>query len=142
VFSEDVFEHIPSATLARLIARIASWLRPNGLALIRPNVFTGILGGHLLELSEASVKMSRFARLSDPWEHLRGRRFRPNTYLNEMTRAEYRALFRNSFHILEERVRQPNLGRAYLSPAARSDLADWTDDELFSNQTLFVLAPR
>jgi hypothetical protein len=142
VFSEDVFEHIERPTLTRLITRIASWLRPTGVALIRPNVFTGITGGHLVEWSQASMRSARRDRQSDAWEHLRRRRFLPNTYLNEMTRAEYRELFRTAFYVVEERVRCPQLGREHLTHAIRSELASWSDDELFSNQTLFVLRPR
>jgi hypothetical protein len=142
VFSEDVFEHIRRDTLMHVVPRIASWLGPRGLALIRPNVFTGIIGGHLVEWSVGSMRHAPRRRRSEPWEHLRKRRFQPNTELNEMTRAEYRQLFQSSFDILEERVRWPHLGREYLSEEARRDLALWSDDELFSNQTLFVLRPR
>jgi hypothetical protein len=143
IFSEDVFEHIERVTLDRLVPRMAEWLRPHGLALIRPNVFTGIVGGHLLEwrsLERGEEPLDQ--RRSNPWEHLRRRRFAPNTYLNEMTRAEYRELFGRSFEILEERVTQPDLGREYLDEGTRRDLSGWSEDELFSNQTLFVLRPR
>jgi hypothetical protein len=78
----------------------------------------------------------------EPWDHLRQRRFKPNTYLNELTRAEYRDLFGVRFDILKERVTQPDLGREYLDARAQAELADWPKEELFSNQTLFVLRPR
>lgn len=142
VFSEDVFEHIEQETLKRLVPRMAQWLRPGGLALIRPNIFTGIVGGHLLEWSRASMQRPPAQRSSEPWEHLRKRRFAPNTSLNEMTRSQYRELFARSFEILEERVSQPDLGRDYLDADAARDLASWSEDELFSNQTLFVLRPH
>jgi hypothetical protein len=142
VFSEDVFEHIEPATLERLMARLADWLRPEGLVLIRPNVFTGIVGGHLLEWSRASMRQPPARRRSEPWEHLRKRRFAPNTYLNELTRSQYRELFGKSFEIVEERVTNPDLGREYLDDDVRRDLSSWSEDELFSNQTLFVLRPR
>lgn len=142
VFSEDVFEHIEPATLKRLTPRLAEWLRPEGVALIRPNVFTGIIGGHLLEWSRASMRQPPARRRSEPWEHLRKRRFAPNTYLNELTRDQYREVFGESFEIVEERVTSPDLGREYLDDQARSDLGSWSDEELFSNQTLFVLRPR
>ena len=51
VCSEDVFEHIRLSSLERLVPRMAAWLAPHGIALIRPNVFTGITGGHLVEWS-------------------------------------------------------------------------------------------
>lgn len=142
VFSEDVFEHVRRDGLERLVPRMATWLRPGGLALIRPNIFTGIVGGHLLEWSRASLSEGDRRRRSEPWEHLRKRRLAANTYLNEMTRAQYRELFERSFEILEEQVAQPDLGRGYLDERARADLVAWPDEELFSNQTLFVLRKR
>jgi hypothetical protein len=142
VISEDVFEHLERGTLERVVAAMAGWLRPGGLALIRPNVFTGITGGHLIEWSRRALRQPPPERQSEPWEHLRQRRFEPNTYLNELTRADYRAAFGTHFEILEERVTQPDLGREHLDAAARAELAEWPEDELFSNQTLFVLRPR
>lgn len=137
-----MFEHIGRDSLEELVQRMAAWLRPGGLALIRPNIFTGIVGGHLLEWSRASIGERDRRRRSEPWEHLRKRRLTANTYLNEMTRAQYRVLFERSFEILEEQVAQPDLGRDYLDESARADLASWADEELFSNQTLFVLRRR
>ena len=142
IYSEDVFEHIPLDSLRALSAKMAGWLKPAGLALIRPNVFTGIVGGHLAEWFPQVVDDRNRRRRSEPWEHLRQRRFRPNTYLNEITRAGYRELFAREFEILEERVRDPNLGRAYLAGETAEELASWSEDELFSNQTLFILRPR
>jgi SAM-dependent methyltransferase len=141
VFSEDVFEHIERGTLERLVPKVARWLRPGGLALIRPNIFTGIVGGHLLEWSRAAMRNPSSSRKSAPWEHLRAQRFEPNTYLNKLTRADYRELLWGSFEIVEERVAHPDLGREHLDEATRAELTDWPDEELFSNQTLFVLRP-
>jgi hypothetical protein len=59
-----------------------------------------------------------------------------------MTRVEYRELFGRSFTILEERVAQPDLGREHLTDDARAELAGWSHEELFSNQTLFVMTPK
>lgn len=142
VISEDVFEHLRCETLEKVLAEMARWLRPTGIALIRPNVFTGITGGHLIEWSRHALRQPPSKRRSEPWEHLRQRRFEANTYLNELTRAEYREIFAIHFEILEERVTQLDLGREYLDARAKAELADWPDDELFSNQTLFVLRPR
>lgn len=142
VISEDVFEHLQRDSISDVIAAMARWLRPTGIALIRPNIFTGITGGHLMEWSRAAMRQSRTRRKSEPWEHLRQRRFRANTYLNELTRADYRGLFRTHFKILEERVTQPNLGREHLDARVRAELAAWAEEELFSNQTLFVLRPH
>ena len=141
IYSEDVFEHIPVETLRRLVGRMAGWLKPSGAALIRPNVFTGIVGGHLAEWFPDVASDRRRRRRSEPWEHLRKRRFRPNTYLNQLSRSSYRELFRERFEILEERVRNPELGREYLTPEVAKELRQWPPEELFSNQTLFVLRP-
>lgn len=142
VISEDVFEHLRRDTLELVIGAMARWLKPTGIALIRPNVFTGITGGHLTEWSRQALREPPYERRSEPWEHLRRKRFPANTYLNELSRAGYRELFAEHFEIVEERVTQPDLGRAYFDARAQSALADWSEDELFSNQTLFVLRPR
>ncbi|HEY6781050.1 MAG TPA: methyltransferase domain-containing protein, partial [Thermoleophilaceae bacterium] len=135
IVSEDVFEHLERETLERVVARMADWLRPDGLALVRPNVFTGITGGHLIGWSRRSLRQPPPERQSEPWEHLRKRRYEANTYLNELTRAEYRELFGRHFEILAERVAQPDLGREHFDARAQAELADWPDEELFSNQT-------
>jgi hypothetical protein len=44
VISEDVFEHLQRDTVEQVVAAMARWLRPTGIALIRFNVFTGITG--------------------------------------------------------------------------------------------------
>jgi Methyltransferase domain len=142
VFSEDVFEHVPREALARLVPKMASWLSPSGLALIRPNVFTGITGGHLVEWYRHSFELPNVSRRSQPWEHLRQARWHANTYLNRLTRGEYRALFAEHFEILEETVRLPDLGREHLTPEVAAELSAYGPDELFSNQVLWVLRPR
>jgi SAM-dependent methyltransferase len=142
IVSEDVFEHVATGSLGRLVPAMARWLRPGGLALIRPNVFTGITGGHLVEWYRSSFERPGLVRRSEPWEHLRRRRFIANTHLNELTRSDYRSLFSTAFEILEERVRLPDLGREHLTPEVAADLSDWSEEELFSNQVLFVLRPQ
>lgn len=144
VVSEDVFEHMTPESIARTLAGIRRWLKPGALALIRPNVFTGISGGHLAEWSVESVRdRPEEPRRSAPWEHLRGRHFEPNTFLNELTLADYRRAFADGgFKILEERCRYPQLGASLLTPAVREELSEWPDEELLSNQTMFVLRPQ
>ena len=142
IFSEDVFEHIPPPSLKVLIPKMAQWLKPNGLALIRPNIFTGITGGHLAEWFPQALENKNMLRKSEPWEHLTKKRYRANTYLNQLSRSDYRNLFGSSFHILEERVKEPSLGREFLSPEVLVNLKGYTDEELFSNLTLFILKPK
>jgi hypothetical protein len=142
IYSENVFEHIGRDSLEKLVPKMARWLKPTGLALVRPDIFTGITGGHFVEWYPRSFARQTARRRSAPWEHLRKRRFRPNTSLNELTRADFRALFAEYFEILEEVVKLPDLGREFLVGEVASDLASYPDEELFSNQVLFVLRPR
>lgn len=142
IFSEDVFEHISETSLKLLLSKMERWLAPNGVALIRPTIFTGITGGHLVEWYGSSLGDPTRVRRSEPWEHLRKNRFRADTYLNEFTRADYRELFLQHFVIADEVVKVPNLGREFWSAEVAKDLADYPKEELFSNQVLFVLRHR
>ena len=143
IVSEDVFEHMTVESVESTVGLMRGWLKPGGLALVRPNVFPGISGGHLSEWNVESIFDSPDApRRSAPWEHLRARRYRPNTFLNELRREDYRRAFEaGGFEILEDRSRYPELGAQFLTPAIREELAEWPEEELFSNQTLFVLRP-
>ncbi len=142
VFSEEVFQSVEMPSLQRIVPAMATWLRPGGLALIRPNVFTGITGGLLQEWSRWSVANPPRTRQSEPWEHLRRNRFTPNTHANGITRGQYREIFAAHFELIEERVKAPDLGREHLTPELAAELAAWPEEELFSNCTLFVLRKR
>ena len=141
IYSFAVFEHIERSSLERLMQRAADWLNPKGLALIIPDVFTGLHGGHLLEWDADTLDFA-IERRSEPWEHLRQRRYHANTTLNEMTRSEYEALFSTHFDILE--VIDPPRGRAeaFLTPEIRAELSDYTDEDLLDENPLYVLRPR
>ncbi len=139
IYSEDVFEHIPEDSIRRLLPRLKRSLRPNGLCLIRPNIFTGITGGHLVDWFSMEAVNAKRQRRTEPWEHLRKRRFMSTGYLNELTRAQYRRLFSEQFQIVEERVRHPNLGRQYFTPEVKHELSKFGTEELFSNKVQFVL---
>lgn len=141
IYSEDVFEHIPREGLECIVPAMAHALRPGGLALIRPCVFTGITGGHDPEWYTHTLATPR-RRRSDPWEHLRRDRFPADTFLNRLTRADYRRLFAEHFEIMEERVALPDLGREFLTPSIRATLARYGEDELLSNNVLFLLTPK
>lgn len=141
IYSEDVFEHIPEKDLDAVVQLMAAQLGENGIAVISPMIFTGIAGGHSLEWYPHEAERE-FKRRSEPWEHLRGDRFPADTFLNRVPRAAYRAIFARSFDIVEETVLMPELGRRFLTSAVRRELADYTDDELFSNKVRFVLRIR
>jgi SAM-dependent methyltransferase len=141
IYSEDVFEHIPREDLSALLGWMASALRPNGIALIRPMVFTGICGGHHLEWFPHTHEL-QMSRRTEPWEHLRKGRFPANTYLNRLTRKDYVDVFEKHFRILENEAMQPNLGEQFMTSQIRAELSEYGDDELFSNSVRFVLEPK
>lgn len=141
IYSEDVFEHIPVDGLARMVSAMAKRLKPNGLAFIRPTVFTGITGGHTPEWFGHTLAEER-QRRSQPWEHLRGNRFTADTFLNRLRPADYRQLFKQHFEIVKEVVIHPGLGREFLTPEVRAELSDYSEDELLSNKILFLLRPK
>lgn len=141
IYSEDVFEHIPEKDLDAVVQHMAARLDENGIAVISPMIFTGIAGGHSLEWYPHMVEQES-KRRSEPWEHLRGDRFPADTFLNRVPRGAYRAIFARSFDIVEETVLMPELGRRFLTSVVRRELAEYTDDELFSNKVRFVLRRR
>ena len=101
-------------------------------------VFTGICGGHHLEWYEHTLDRDD-ARETEPWEHLRRDRLPANSYLNRLQRRDYRALFAAHFDILEETEKRPGLGKRFMTPEVRAELAAYPDEELYSNAVMFVL---
>lgn len=118
-----------------------SWLSSDGLALIVPDVYTGLHGGHLYEW-DAQTLQRTVRRRTEAWEHLRKRRYTANTTLNEMTRSEYCDLFAESFEILE--IIDPPRGREeeFLTPDIRAELGMYTDADLLDENPLFVMRRR
>ncbi len=141
IYSIAVFEHMTRQAIEALVPRMAMWLRPHGLAVIRVDIFTGLHGGHLREWDEETLQMS-IPRRSEPWEHLRKKRFVANTTLNEMTRGEYEAIFTRHFQILE--VLEAPRGHApdWLTPEIRMELSDYSDQDLLDALPTFVMRPR
>lgn len=136
IYSEDVFEHLPAKDLPEICRLISTHLSNRGVAMIRPNCFTGIKGGHCHEYESLDPTKRRS---TPPWDHLRERRHTANTYLNEMTRADYRELFTERFVILDETVKYPDLGRDFMTEELKRELGQYDDDELISNQVRWVL---
>jgi len=140
VYSDDVFEHIPEADLIRLVELMAEAIPPQGIAVISPMIFTGIKGGHYVEYYGYSDGPA--PQGVPPWDHLRQRTVDTNTYLNELPRAPYEAIFREHFDILDETEVTPGLGRNLMNDSLRSELGAYDERELFSNKVRFVLRPR
>lgn len=145
VISESVFEHIPRDDLSRILLNLrnhADASKRHLLIMTRPTIFTGICGSHLTEWYRHNVYSSKPKR-SDPWEHLRKKRFTADTYLNRLSRADYRELFEAcGYRIVAETAENPGLGSEFLDdPVLRNELGDWSDDELLSNEVMFELVP-
>lgn len=141
IISEDVFEHIPEVHLPSLLRQMQERMSAGGLALIRPNVFTGITGGHDPNWYHGVLDRARRSG-SQAWGHLLAEARHANTYLNRLSRGDFRNLFCRYFEIIEEVVADPRLGEAYMTPQLREQLAMWSDDELYSNRVMWVLRKR
>jgi len=142
IYSEDVFEHIPRENLEELVRLMADNMSSGGIACIRPMVYTGISGGHHIDWYPATFRQKDVTRTTPAWDHLLGDEHAADTYMNEVSRRDYRAMFEKHFEIVHEETKQGNLGEEFLTPELREKLADYDDYELFSNQVLFVLKKK
>lgn len=141
VISEDVFEHIPAQSIPAVLRTIASKMSEESIAVIAPAIFTGITGGHDTDWYPHRVADPLDGR-TVPWGHLTGEAGPADTFLNKLSRSDYRSMFERDFIILEEHDLSPRLGEQYLTSSLRNKLADYTDEDLFSNKIRFVLRRR
>jgi hypothetical protein len=142
VYSEDVFEHIPEAKLEGVLHCIKSHLRQDGLILIRPNIWTGIAGGHFVEWYQTNVNKKDKKR-RPPWNHLMTGFGEPSVYLNKMTLAAYTELFSRHCGIIEVINDEYGLGADLLTDDILANLPKQISrDELLTNNVLFVMKPR
>lgn len=141
IYSIAVFEHMTREALDALVPRMATWLHPDGVAVVRFDIFTGLHGGHLREWDEETLHIT-MQRRSEPWEHLRKKRYVANTTLNGMARGEYEDIFTRSFHILE--IVEAPRGHApdWLTPEIRMELSEYSDQDLLDGAPTFVMRPR
>jgi hypothetical protein len=141
VFSEDVFEHIPSQSMPHVLKTIASRVSDQSIVVIAPAIFTGIAGGHDIDWYPHRVANELDGR-TPPWGHLTGEAGPVDTFLNKLKRSDYRSMFEKDFIILEEIELSPRLGEQYLTSDRRKQLAEYSDEDLFSNKVRFILKKR
>ncbi len=141
IYSNDVFEHIPLDRMPAVLANMAGTLKEDGVAIIRPHLFTGIAGGHDVEWYPHTLAQAR-RRRSEPWEHLRQDRFPANTYLNRARERDYRCLFEVDFEIIDARRSGQELGARFLTAEIEQELNAFSREELLTNQMTFVLRPK
>jgi SAM-dependent methyltransferase len=139
VVSDDVFEHIPPENLPAILRHMHHALKPDGVAIIRPFIFNGVSGGHDIEAYPENLPRLRAA---EAWRHLWDPEFTVNTYLNRLSRREFRQLFEPRFRVVADESLMPQLGRDMMTSQLRSRLKTFDDYELFSNKVEFVLRPR
>lgn len=138
ILCEDVFEHIPEEDLRVILSKMAGWLRPTGVCLIRPDIFTGPWGGHLRPRGRG--KKGKAVSIQ-PWEHLKDDCFEAAVYLNRVTRQQYRKLFEEYFDIIEERGDEL-VNKELLTSDVQNELRSYPQEELLSGRVLFVLTPK
>jgi Methyltransferase domain len=141
MYSEDVFEHVPAEAIPQALRMIHDALDDRGVVVIAPMIFTGISGGHDVGWYCGWVESSTVQR-GPAWGHLTGENKPGDTFLNKLRRADYRRLFSEFFVIEREDVLMPDLGRQFLTDERRSSLAEYSEDELFSNKVRFVLRKK
>lgn len=141
VFSDDVFEHIPVDQIHVICRNLTKWLKPDGIAVLTPALYSGIAGGHLTEWYPHVVDKD-IPRETEAWEHLRKRRVHADCYLNEVRLHEFREIFAQYFDIVEEVNDEIGLGRAHLTPEIREELADYSEEELLSHRVSYVLMQK
>jgi hypothetical protein len=141
VYSEDVLEHVSVSEIEITCKNIRGSIRPEALLLFRPNMYSGITGGHVPEWYHSAV--ARGHKKTDPWNHLITGSHEPSVFLNKLSYADYYGLFARYFTIEEVVKTDFGLGRQFLSAEIRSRIASkWTDEDLLTNNVLFVMKNR
>lgn len=140
-YSEDVFEHIPREAMARVCEGIARAMSEDALAFISPSIYTGICGSHLVEWYPHTLT-ENIKRHSEPWEHLRKKRYQADCFLNKMRIQEFESVFEAHFDVIEVQNINAGRGHLFLAPSIRSELAEYSEDELLSDKWRFVLRKK
>ncbi|MGH6971637.1 MAG: hypothetical protein ACREEQ_08495, partial [Caulobacteraceae bacterium] len=141
IYSEDVFEHIEPDRLPAVVDGMAAALSRSGVALIRPQMFAGLAGGHSIDWYRGDLDAEK-PRRAPPWDHLREHRFPANTYLNRLRYDDYVALFQRRFDIVETVENAPGCGARFLTREIEGELSAYSRRELLTNDLGFVLRPK
>jgi hypothetical protein len=139
VYSEDVFEHIPRESLDSVIDCIKRHVKYPNLILIRPNIWTGITGGHFIDWYHTNVDSGR-RKSVEPWAHLIAGSGQSSVYLNKLTLSEYTELFSKHFDILDVVNSDYGLGSRFLTEDVMKSIPPGiTKSDLLTNNVLFVM---
>lgn len=133
VVSHEVFEHIADVPAA--VREVKRVLKPGGLAYINIHLFPSISGGHHVEWKYPDEEPSQRV---PPWDHLRQRTAPEHpSWINEMRERDYRPIFENEFKILCWEASAYE-GHSLLTPEIRSELADYTENELLKKGVIIL----
>jgi hypothetical protein len=120
---------------------MAGALSDDGIAIISPMIFTGICGGHDVGWFPHQVDLSDISR-GPAWGHLTGESLPADTFLNKLTKQEFRDLLGKTFDIIFEENLLGDIGRRHLTEERNEALLEFGEEELFSNKTRFFLRKK
>jgi len=141
IYSEDVIEHISLEDIERMCRSINEYVRDGALLLLRPNMYSGIVGGHIPEWYHTNIDRSN--KKARPWGHLSDGDHEPSVFLNKLSFDDYKEIFSKYFDVLEANRSDFGLGRQFLTAEARQRIPkNWSDEDLLTNNVMFVLRNR
>lgn len=137
IVSHEVFEHI--ADIPATLRGLQTVLKPEGKTYIYIHNFTSLSGGHHIAWKYPDSEPSRKV---PPWDHLREREF-PEipSWLNGLRENEYKKEFEKYFDIIEWKA-MGREGEALLTDSIRTELRDYSEDELLTKGFLVVASPK
>lgn len=137
VISHEVLEHVDD--LAGVVRELKRALKPDGRTYLYVHHFTSLSGGHHIAWKHPDSAPSRKV---PPWDHLRGQHFtHVPSWLNRVRAHDYRRLLETEFEILEWRW-LPKEGEPLLTPQVRSELHDYSEEELLHKGFIVIARPR
>jgi len=137
IFSRSVLEHVDDVAAA--VREINRLLRPHGIAVLLIHLFPCLSGGHNLEWSHPNPLSPPNV---PPWDHLRDRRFPADTFLNRFTISQYRQIFQDGMHVLEEQTFIE--GEKFLTEEIEEELKakGYTKEDLLTSTLLLCVKKR
>ena len=127
--SIDVFEHI--ADVEKAAAELNRVLKPEGIAYVRIHLFSSLSGGHHPQWRDPEKV--------PPWAHLRGKGHTIPVGLNRLRKEEYLSLFRQRSDVVRILEIDKGVGRDLLTSEIRSELREYSDEELLTTSVGLVL---
>lgn len=138
IHSNATWEHIADVPAAnRELARV---LRPGGVAYIEIHLFPSLSGGHDLPwIVPGKTELGGHMA----WAHLRDPQWQEPVYLNRLRERDYAANFRSTPGLeVVDWITEYTEGGSLLTDEIRSELPDYTPEELTKRSIIAVLRKR